>query len=257
MQNASENGKIIVLILAMMLLIYGVQNVSYGQVAPTVEAGKDDTKHKHDGFYLRLTTGVGSTTSVEETEVGELSFSGMSGNTTLGTVGYAVVENLIINLDIFASSVTDPTVEIDGKDVGAVDAEVTITNIGVGGTYYIMPANLYLGSIGLATGSVGSGRVKVETDTGYGINVAIGKEWWVSDNWGIGVAGQLFHTVLPDENLITGEVYDLKTTSFGILFSATSINRIFQTGSKENTLVVVSENALRRAMNCATTNSSA
>lgn len=221
MKSASANRKIVVLIIAMILLIYTVQSVSHGQVAPTVEAGEEDTKHKHDGFYLRLTTGVGSTTSIEETEVGELSFSGMSGNTTLG-IGYAVVENLIINLDIFASSVADPTVEIDGKDVGAVDAEVTITNIGVGATYYIMPANVYLtGSIALATGSVGSGRVKVESETGYGINVAIGKEWWVSDNWGIGVAGQLFHTVLPDENLITGEVFDLKTTSIGILFSAT------------------------------------
>ena len=220
MQNASANGKIIVLSIAMMLLIYGVQ-VSYGQVVPAVEVVEDDTKHKHDGFYLRLTTGVGSTTSVEETELGELSFSGLSGNTTLG-IGYAVVENLIINLDIFASTVTDPTVEIDGRDVGEVDAEVTITNIGVGATYYIMPTNVYLASsIALAEGAVKSGRVAIETDTGYGINVAIGKEWWVSDNWGIGVAGQLFHTVLPNEDLITGEVFDLKTTSLAILFSAT------------------------------------
>ena len=75
----------------MMLLIYGVPSVSYGQVVPTVEVSEDDTKHKHDGFYLRLTTGAGSTTSIEETEVGEVSFSGMSGNTTLG-IGYAVVE---------------------------------------------------------------------------------------------------------------------------------------------------------------------
>ena len=150
-----------------------------------------------------------------------MSFSGLSGNTTLG-IGYAVVENLIINLDIFANTVTDPTVEIDGRDVGEVDAEVTITNIGVGATYYIMPTNVYLASsIALAEGSVKSGRVAIETDTGYGINVAIGKEWWVSDNWGIGVAGQLFHTVLPDENLITGEVFDFKTTSIAILFSAT------------------------------------
>ena len=138
MKHASVNGRIIVSILAMMLLIYGVQNVSYGQVAPAVE---DDTKHKHDGFYLRLTTGVGSTTSIEETEAAELSLSGVSGNTTLG-IGYAVVENLIVNLDIFSSAVTDPTVEIDGKDVGEVDAEVRMLNVGVGMTYYIMPTNV-------------------------------------------------------------------------------------------------------------------
>ena len=85
-----------------------------------------------------------------------------------------------------------------------------------------MPANVYLtGSIALAIGTLESYGQKIESETGYGINVAIGKEWWVSDNWGLGVAGQLFHTVLSDEDLITGELYDLKTTSFGILFSAT------------------------------------
>ncbi len=221
MKNASVDGKTIVLSLAMMLLIYGVQSVSYGEVAPAIEAGDDAAKHKHDGFYLRLTTGGGSTTSIEETELGEVSLGGLSGSSTIG-IGYAVVENLIINLDIFGSVVTDPTVEVDGEDIGEVDAEIRITNIGVGATYYIMPANVYLaGSVALASGSFKSGRVAIETDTGYGINVAIGKEWWVSDNWGIGVAGQLFHTVLPDENLITGEVYDIKTTSLGILFSAT------------------------------------
>ena len=34
MKNVRVDGKIIVLILAMMLLIYGMQSASYGQVAP-------------------------------------------------------------------------------------------------------------------------------------------------------------------------------------------------------------------------------
>ena len=221
MKNASVDGKIIVLILAMMLLIYGVQNVSDGQVAPTVEAGDDAAKHKHDGFYLRLTTGIGGTTSIEKVEGAEFNISGISGHSTIG-IGYAVVENLILNLDISNSLVRDPIVEIDGEEIGEADAELTISQVGIGATYYIMPINVYLaGSIALASGTLRSDWGKTESDAGYGINVAVGKEWWVSDNWGIGVAGQLFHTVLPDENLITGEVFDLKTTSLGILFSAT------------------------------------
>ena len=56
---------------------------------------------------------------------------------------------------------------------------------------------------------------------GIGINLAIGKEWWVSDNWGLGVAAQLSSTVLPDKNLRTGEELNLTTHSVGILFSAT------------------------------------
>ena len=215
------NRNSIVLTLAMMLLIYGIQNFSYGQMAPVVEAGDDDSKHKHDGFYLRLTTGIGSSTSSEKVEGEELSISGVSGNTTLG-VGYAVVENLILNLDIFGNLVDNPTVEINGAEIGEANAELSISNIGIGATYYIMPANVYLtGSIALASGTLESYGQKIESDAGYGINVAVGKEWWVSDNWGIGIAGQLFHTVLSDEQPITGEVTDLKTTSFGILFSAT------------------------------------
>ena len=72
-----------------------------------------------------------------------------------------------------------------------------------------MPTNVYLaGSIALASGTLISDWGTTELNAGYGINVAVGKEWWVSDNWGIGVAGQLFHTVLSEEDLITGKVSD-------------------------------------------------
>ena len=50
--NVSVHGKSIVLILAIMWWIHGVQSVSYGQVAPTVTADDDDTVHKHDASFL-------------------------------------------------------------------------------------------------------------------------------------------------------------------------------------------------------------
>ena len=49
----------------------------------------------------------------------------------------------------------------------------------------------------------------------------VGKEWWVSNNWGLGVAGQLNYTVAPDMQEGTKEEFDLKTTSIGIHFTAT------------------------------------
>jgi hypothetical protein len=30
-----------------------------------------------------------------------------------------------------------------------------------------------------------------DTEFGPGLSLVLGKEWWVSDNWGLGVAGQL------------------------------------------------------------------
>ena len=118
------------LILAMMVLIFGVQGISHGQIAPTFSAGDDDTAHRHDGLFLRLSTGIGVTTSTEEVEGREFVFGGVSGNTIIG-IGYAIAENLILNLNIFGSTVQDPIVIVDGKEVGEADAEVTISNVGL------------------------------------------------------------------------------------------------------------------------------
>lgn len=67
--------------------------------------------------------------------------------------------------------------------------------LGVGLTYYIMPANVFL------SGTVGVGRFaltkptddqdddeRIETNPGLSLHAKIGKEWWVSDNWGLGLA---------------------------------------------------------------------
>ena len=221
MSTASVNGRIIVLILAMMVLIFGVQGISYSEIAPTFSAGDDDTAHRHDGLFLRLSTGIGVTASTEEVEGREIVFGGVSGNTIIG-IGYAIAENLILNLNIFGSTVQDPIVIVDGKEVGEADAEVTISNLGIGSTHYFMPMNVYFSSsFALAKGTVESEGEELVTDNGIGIYLAIGKEWWVSDNWGLGVAAQLSSTVLPDKNLNTGEELDLTTHSVGILFSAT------------------------------------
>ncbi|RKU18352.1 hypothetical protein C6501_02695 [Candidatus Poribacteria bacterium] len=212
----SINGKIIVLISALVLI--GVQNVCFGQAA--VEASNNDTKHKHDGFYFHLAPGFGGTAIGEVDERDELIISGGSSNTKIG-IGYALVENLIVSLDIFGSVLVDPEVEINGQELGEADAELTIANVGLGMTYYLMPSNFYLsGSIGLATGELETDFGTFDTDLGYGINFALGKEWWVSDNWGLGVATHLYYSSLPDENSI-GEVSYLNTASIGILFSAT------------------------------------
>ena len=197
-----------------MVLIHGVQSVCFGQAAV------DDTKHKHDGFYFRYASGIGGTAVVEEDEGDELIISGGSGNATIG-IGYALVENLIVSLDIFGSVMVNPELTINGQEIGEADAELTIANVGLGMTYYIMPANFYLsGSLGLATANLETDYGDFDTDLGYGVNVALGKEWWVSDNWGLGVAAHCTISSIPDKNLI-GEVSYLNTASIGILFSAT------------------------------------
>ncbi len=167
-----------------------------------------DGVHEHDGFYLRLTTGIGYSSLFEDE-----SFSGMSGITTIG-IGGAVAENLIINADLYGSVAKDP--EYSATDI-ALDGSMNFYGFGVGATYYFMPVNVYV------TGSLGAGYVSFDidgsdedlsSDWGFSMNFAAGKEWWVSDNWGLGVAGQFFYNPKVGDG----------SSSFiggGVLFTAT------------------------------------
>lgn len=187
--------------------------------APSALAS-DDGPFQHKGFYLRLTTGIGYSTSSETVSGTEIEFSGLSGVTTIG-IGWAVIEDLIVNLDIFGAVPQEPTVKIGGKEIGESKAEITIMGVGPGVTYYVMPINVYIGAaVGGAKVQVKTSGVEAETDWGWGVNLVAGKEWWVSDNWGLGVAAQVLHTSVPDKGS-DGKTADLSTTAGGVLFTAT------------------------------------
>jgi len=178
------------------------------------------TAHTHDGFFLRLATGVGSSKSTEDVDGTEIAWKGTASQGSVA-IGFAVRPNFIVNLDIFGNMVTDPTLSIDGVELGdAKGLEVSGDGIGVGITYYLMPVNIYV------AGSFGFGYYKAkfeghesETDPGYAANFMVGKEWWIAEEWGIGIAGQVFWSSVPtkDEN----RTYTLNTLSIGLLFSAT------------------------------------
>jgi hypothetical protein len=74
--------------------------------------------------------------------------------------------------------------------------------IGAGLAYY-MPNNLYLsGTLAfaqLSSGDEDNTETRSETDFGPGLSLTFGKEWWVSDNWGLGVALNLFVARMKDK----------------------------------------------------------
>jgi hypothetical protein len=87
--------------------------------------------------------------------------------------------------------------------------------MGGGVTYYIVPANVYLsGSLGLGWLSA---TENVESDVGFGLDITLGKEWWVGGSWGLGLAGAFGYHSVPDG------VVDANWSgaSFGLRFSAT------------------------------------
>jgi hypothetical protein len=207
-----------------------------GKPEPEIEKGDwdpwehvGDAKHHHDGFMLRLAIGLGFGGVGGDQQIltgKEVALSGIGLNFGVG-IGGALTENLVLNADLFQATLFNPEVEIDGEDAGRADElkddlgvgeDSELTGIGIGVTYYLMPANVYF------AGSVGIGKVifvdrsgdRGGSDVGFATNLMIGKEWWVGVDWGIGVAGQLIIIAAKDD--ILGNVGGL---GFGLMFSAT------------------------------------
>lgn len=174
--------------------------------------------HTHDGFFLRLAPGFGFVSGKEEVGNNSLQMSASGGLFNFG-VGGAITENLILHFDASSVSVEDPTVKINGKEYSSSNTTASSTLLGVGLTYYF-PSNSYLTvAVGQAVSKVKVNGDEYSTEKGYGVNVMLGQEWWVSDNWGLGIAGQFLYTSCPDN---VGTVKpDFNTTSYGVMLSAT------------------------------------
>jgi len=208
-----------------------------GKPEPEVEKGDWDpwehaapNMHRHDGFFLRLSIGLGGGILAGDDhtlpDVDEVGLGGIGFGTSIG-IGGALVDNLILNADLFQATMFNPEVEVDGENLGSADdldrelgvgEEFELGGIGIGVTYYIMPINLYLaGSIGIAQAVFEDGNGDREgSDVGFATNLMVGKEWWVGLDWGIGVAGQVM--ILRAEDDILGGVTGL---AFNLMFSAT------------------------------------
>jgi hypothetical protein len=144
----------------------------------------------HDGLYVGARLGAGWLKLSESGYDG--SISGWGWPFAL-SVGYALTPNLVVFGEFYALQVRNPS--DDG--IGLVD--LYLLAVGPGATYYLNPSNVFAScSVSLAQASYRNGS---PLDERYGTNetshwgvsgrLALGKEWWISNNWGLGLAGEL------------------------------------------------------------------
>jgi hypothetical protein len=149
---------------------------------------------EHDGFYVRMLVGggVGGSKYRDGLAIdgGQTRTLGANSMTEVA-VGWAVFENLIVHATLNLGSIHDGAKKVGKRNYHDVD-ETTIVGFAGGGlTYYLMPANVYVtGSVGLGgLGAVSDdGDDHHESKVGLGTSFAIGKEWWIGGQWGLGVA---------------------------------------------------------------------
>jgi hypothetical protein len=161
----------------------------------------DDGRHEHDGFYLRLQLGGGYTQASLAGEDFAIKGGGVGINAEFGG---AVARNFILYGKLYGTSAPNPDIEVGDITVEGQDDDVSqnIGALGGGITYYIMPANVYLtGGLSFAQLSISDdGDTVAETDLGGALHLGLGKEWWVSDDWGLGIGAELAVGRVPEKN---------------------------------------------------------
>ena len=168
---------------------------------------------------LRLTFGLGYS-SADLSSPADLAYSGFSDSLSFD-IGAALSENWTLHVRFSQLSMVAPAVTVNGNDLADIEgAELTSYLSGLAVTYNFMPANLYLTlALGFSWVSEETETTENTSDTGFGANLDFGKEWWVSDNWGVGITGRFWLTYVDDSDVLRDTTYSM--FGFAGLFSAT------------------------------------
>ena len=181
------------------------------------EASPED-HYRHRGFFLRPDLGLGylSLSEPTGTSYGTLQVSGLAGSAGL-SLGGAVASNVILAAHLYDAVAVKPGVSFSSGPSGTSSATLTGFGFGPELDFYLMPANVYLGfTVGVTTLSVSVDGASVSASAGPGAKVAIGKEWFVGDTWGLGAAVGISYASNKDTN---GQ--GIGTWVFTVAFSAT------------------------------------
>jgi hypothetical protein len=143
-------------------------------------------------------------------------------------IGGALVDNVILFGQLNFASALEP--EVRSSTLGTMtltNTDVDFFGLGGGLAYYVVPVNLYIaGALLMSQLQVSrqgnSDNSADVTDEGMGLDLTVGKEWWVSSNWGLGLAAQFFVARMPDAGSnVTGQRVHWNAVATTLAFSAT------------------------------------
>lgn len=183
----------------------------------------------HDGVMLRFTVGIGGGVmkeSFDDDIVGDTKY-GAGGLMWAVDLGGGVTDELTVHARLGQLLLLSPKVTQDGDEVDDFDEgrNVSAVLLGAGLTYNIMPINMYVTAVGgLSVVSITDGEhpedyEQDEPKGGFGLNLDLGKEWWVTHQTGIGVAGRLWWATGGADNRPAPS--DRALLAFGVVFSVT------------------------------------
>ena len=185
--------------------------------------------HTHDGFYLSLNGGpaFGSITlNATNAPFNKMEFGG-GGFQFDFKIGGVISEeqNLILSFDLISRAISSPTITVDGNSASTT-SNVTANDelYGVGITKYFMPSNMFLNAtVGIAKFTLQNNGTTSNSQSGFGLQIKGGKEWWLSSQWGLGVAAGFAYLSADDQSdpNYPGYSATISTTKFFVVFNTT------------------------------------
>jgi hypothetical protein len=117
--------------------------------------------------------------------------------------GLFLFKNFALHAEMYGDILLDPSVEL-GDEQATAKGSFSAFGFGMGPTYYLMPINIYLSqTLGAGAAELSTGMGSGGTEIGFAAHTLVGKEWFVGEDWGLGVAARFALMVLPDEQRLT------------------------------------------------------
>ena len=155
----------------------------------------------HRGAFIRLDIGFGYLNSKFSESGTDLTLDGAAGSFSIA-VGGTLARHQSLAFHIWDMEVTNPTLSANGSSTSLGD-NTSEGILGLGPMYtvysdsnWFFSATPSLTSLHSNDGSGNQGR----SDWGFGGRVTVGKEWFVSQNWGLGISGSFNFSFNKDQN---------------------------------------------------------
>jgi len=156
----------------------------------------------HDGFYFSITSGLGYGSINQDVGNGlaTIESKGVQAETSF-KIGAAIVHGLIIHATFAMNQLYSDLVATSkyGDEESLSHDGFNIFLFGGGATFYIPGnTNIFLSaSAGASDYSISLGNKSADylnLDPGFGFTAMIGKEWWIHEELGLGIAFSYTHT---------------------------------------------------------------
>jgi hypothetical protein len=206
----------------------GPQPVYYGPPAPPPPVASPGAR-THDGFYMHFGTGLGYLSDSERASgitSTDVKWKGMAFAFEFA-LGGTPAPGLVIGGMLTGTTVPSPTVESGGISVTTSNVSLSMVAIGPLITYYVDPTGGFFlrGMVGYGqlSASDNSGNTTTNNPVGVVANFGLGHEWWVADQWSLGVLGSFSYASLKYSQTVLNVTAEDKHSviSPSVQFSAT------------------------------------